>query len=204
MQMTCTHCGHKYTGSIRQCSAGWCGTCPTCGAAFRVNVPKGRIVVYFADDQHRECFTESYRRGNAVSGVYAFYYYHEFLAWWECMRDTPDSQWYWVFADGRCICSGAVSPKDLSKFEAHFVHQAPIPLRDRPEFIGQIIDVFEDFLTDKGVHIANEDREAAITEGEDPEGLAILFGSDYGDISNQLTEVLRRWGVSFTLNGGTN
>ena len=64
---------------------------------------------------------------------------------------------------------------------------------NQPEFIGQIIDIFEDFLTEKGV--TNPEIQEAIDEGEDPKDLAIIFGSDYGSLQDSLTAMLTEWHV---------
>lgn len=66
---------------------------------------------------------------------------------------------------------------------------------NQPEFIGQIIDIFEDFLTEKGVTLNNPEIQEAIDEGEDPKGLAIIFGSDYGSLQDSLTTMLTEWRV---------
>ena len=66
---------------------------------------------------------------------------------------------------------------------------------NKTEFIGQIIDVFEDFLTEKNVHIDNPEREEAEEEGYDPETTAIIFGSDYDKLDKELSEMLIRWKV---------
>lgn len=63
------------------------------------------------------------------------------------------------------------------------------------DFIGQILDVFEDYLEDKGVEILNEDRNDAIAAGEDPEGLCILYGTDYGNLESDIEEILINWKV---------
>ena len=47
-----------------------------------------------------------------------------------------------------------------------------VKTNDRAEFIGQIIDIFEDFLEEKGIEIPNDDRE--------DENDAIIYGLDYG------------------------
>ena len=57
-----------------------------------------------------------------------------------------------------------------------------------PEGIGQIIDIFEDFLEEKGVKIENPEKQDAIYQGEDPEGLAIIYGSDYDMLATALRE----------------
>ena len=66
---------------------------------------------------------------------------------------------------------------------------------NQPVFIGQIIDIFEDFLTEKGVTLNNPEIQEAIDEGEDPKDLAIIFGSDYGSLQDSLTAMLTEWHV---------
>ena len=70
-----------------------------------------------------------------------------------------------------------------------------ITSENQPEFIGQIIDIFEDFLTEKGVTLNNPEIQEAIDEGEDPKDLAIIFGSDYGSLQDSLTAMLTEWHV---------
>lgn len=66
---------------------------------------------------------------------------------------------------------------------------------NQPEFIGQIIDIFEDFLTEKGVTLNNPEIQEAIDEGEDPKDLAIISGSDYSSLQDALTAMLTEWHV---------
>lgn len=66
---------------------------------------------------------------------------------------------------------------------------------NQPEFIGQIIDIFEDFLTEKGVTLNNPEIQEAIDEGEDPKDLAIIAGSDYRSLQDSLTAMLTEWHV---------
>jgi len=65
---------------------------------------------------------------------------------------------------------------------------------DLQEFIGQIIDTFEDFLDEKGVFIENSERDAdeEIT-GEN--NCAIIYGEDYGRIADDIRSILARWGL---------
>lgn len=59
---------------------------------------------------------------------------------------------------------------------------------ERAEFIGQLIDVFEDFLEEKGINIPNEEKE----DSDDP---AILYGSDYGYLESEIMDTLVNWGA---------
>lgn len=61
-----------------------------------------------------------------------------------------------------------------------------ISSEDKCEFIGQIVDIFEDFLEEKGINIPNEDRDENGSE-------AIIYGDDYGIISEQIESTLRAW-----------
>ena len=71
-----------------------------------------------------------------------------------------------------------------------------ITKEQKPEFIGQIIDIFEDFLEEKGIRIDNEDKQMAIEDGEDPKTLAIIYGEDYGTLQTQLEEMMSNWKVT--------
>ncbi len=61
---------------------------------------------------------------------------------------------------------------------------------NRAEFIGLLIDIFEDFLEEKGVAIENPERD----EDGDPQA-AIIYGSDYGNLSEDIEDALKAWGV---------
>ena len=58
---------------------------------------------------------------------------------------------------------------------------------DLPEFAGQIIDIFEDFLEEKGILIENTERD------EDAAYAAIIYGSDYGYLQDRIYDTLRNW-----------
>lgn len=58
--------------------------------------------------------------------------------------------------------------------------------KDLLEFIGQIIDIFEDFLDDRGIKINNPEHQK-----EDDE--AIIYGSDYGELQDKIENILKWW-----------
>lgn len=62
-----------------------------------------------------------------------------------------------------------------------------VKTNDRAEFIGQIIDIFEDFLEEKGIEIPNVDRE--------DENDAIIYGMDYGELQTNLEFMMTSWGI---------
>ncbi|MCM0708689.1 hypothetical protein NBH08_27955 [Faecalicatena sp. BF-R-105] len=62
-----------------------------------------------------------------------------------------------------------------------------VKTNDRAEFIGQIIDIFEDFLEEKRIEIPNDDRE--------DENHAIIYGLDYGELQTNLESMMTSWGV---------
>lgn len=61
-----------------------------------------------------------------------------------------------------------------------------VPNDLKPELLGQIIDIFEDFLSDKGItadDIPNPDR-------DDTEDAAIIYGNDYDKLADKIASVL--------------
>lgn len=56
------------------------------------------------------------------------------------------------------------------------------------EFIGQIIDGFEDFLESKGIDIPNPEKEQS-------EAACILYGTDYGELQSYIESTLINWEV---------
>lgn len=64
---------------------------------------------------------------------------------------------------------------------------------DLTEFVGQILDIFEDFLAEKGIEIENEEKQEAIEDGEDPESICILYGTDYGMLQAEIEQTLVAW-----------
>lgn len=84
----------------------------------------------------------------------------------------------------------------------HFLSMPPISKDNKAEFVGQIIDVFEDFLSEKGIEIPNDEKEDYFSDeddeapdDEDYEELAIIFGSDYDYISNNIEKIINNWGL---------
>lgn len=68
------------------------------------------------------------------------------------------------------------------------VYQGDAPLKwdNAGEFVGQIIDLFEDFLESKGIKIPNDEKE----QSENP---AILYGTDYEFLQSGIEETLMNW-----------
>lgn len=59
---------------------------------------------------------------------------------------------------------------------------------DRLETIGCFIDIFEDFLEEKGINIQNEEK-------DQDEDAAIIYGTDYGNLSDRIESLLVNLGV---------
>lgn len=63
-----------------------------------------------------------------------------------------------------------------------------VPKDQTPELLGEIIDVFEDFLAEKGIPpymIPNPERD----EDED-ECAAIIYGDDYDNLADHIASIL--------------
>ena len=61
-----------------------------------------------------------------------------------------------------------------------------ISKEDKAELIGQIIDVFEDFLDEKGIVIETPEEE---------ENQAIIYGDDYYQLEDKIAETLINWNL---------
>lgn len=66
-----------------------------------------------------------------------------------------------------------------------------IKKEDKPEFIGQIMDLFEDFLDEYGIKVPHQEGE----DGYDPDTPVNLYGKAYDDLAEQLEGFFRSWGV---------
>jgi len=62
---------------------------------------------------------------------------------------------------------------------------------DLPDMLGQIIEVFEDFLEEKGIDVPNDEK----AEADDPESAAIIYGTDYGWLQTELEKLLVNWNI---------
>ena len=68
-----------------------------------------------------------------------------------------------------------------------------IDQNDKAEFIGNIIDIFEDFLDEKGVTLESPERDDEMESDDD--SVTNIYGSDYDSISDSLEALLRGWKV---------
>lgn len=64
---------------------------------------------------------------------------------------------------------------------------------DIPEFIGQIIDIFEDFLDERGIVINNPERDE--NEHLESEDAANIYGTDYDMLQTRIEDTLRNWNI---------
>ena len=63
--------------------------------------------------------------------------------------------------------------------------QPPINTNDIPEFTGQIIDIFEDFLTSKKTMVLNNKGDAT--------NFVSIFGENYDYLSDKIKDTLKQW-----------
>ena len=66
-----------------------------------------------------------------------------------------------------------------------------VDTNEKAEFLGQIIDVFEDFLTERKVEQFNNEPQ----EDNDPDNPVYIYGSDYDEIEDALAKIMERWNV---------
>lgn len=123
MNCTCMSCYHTFEGSISLDELGWHSVCPECGSSFDVDVPAGKIMMMFVDDEDETNFNDFYSN-EPICSYYAFDSVKEFIEAWKKISENPDSMWYWVYVNDmrseNCICSGACDPGDIENFMEYF------------------------------------------------------------------------------------
>lgn len=75
----------------------------------------------------------------------------------------------------------------ISKKKGELMLNIHLLNQDMPELVGQMIDIFEDFLDAKGIDIPNPER-----IGEDIDE-AKIFGEDYDLLADKIQETLESW-----------
>lgn len=70
---------------------------------------------------------------------------------------------------------------------------SPVSPVDTPELIGQIINILEDFLDEKGIIIDNPERHE--DPNLNPEDTANIYGSDYGELQDTIHDTLADWKI---------
>lgn len=70
----------------------------------------------------------------------------------------------------------------------------PVKCGDRAEFIGQIMDVFENFLDEKGIEIPSSIEQMKDDDNYE-DNAAILYGDDYSEIADFIEDILLNWKV---------
>jgi len=69
-------------------------------------------------------------------------------------------------------------------------HAARISEADKEEFLGEIIDIFEDFLDEKDVYVLNPEINEV-----DSDSNAIIYGGDYDWLRDQLESLMKDWKI---------
>lgn len=57
------------------------------------------------------------------------------------------------------------------------------------EFCCGIIEIFEEFLDERGIVIENDEKE------QDPDGACNIYGTDYGELEKSIEEFLYHYGM---------
>lgn len=128
-----------------------------------------RVISATYDDKYREDCFEDLKRITAPIKEGTFYFTGEDGENWKFVYSDENG---WQDIGSRIVYA-----------DEPFIRQY-----DSAEFVGQIIDIFEDFLEDKGIDIPNEDKD----QSENP---AIIYGMDYGKLQSEIESMMYHWGV---------
>lgn len=93
-----------------------------------------------------------------------------------------------VIADNTTIIANACNTEK---------EEEKIKTEDIPEFVGEIIDIFEDFLDDKNVKIPKSEEDKRLAMENDVEDIDFIkiYGSDYDNLSSKLNMLLKMWNI---------
>lgn len=95
--------------------------CPKCGQSFDVAIPRGLVVMMFADDSNPEKdvenFVDDFKDAATIRTCYVFNSVADFAAAWRKMVGNPDGMWYFVLYKGKQIMSGACDDGDEDYFK---------------------------------------------------------------------------------------
>lgn len=128
------------------------------------------------------------------SDVDAIYDFLNTLDYWEVLQIRED---------------GAVTQEADENTEEEFSHllayennidlsnlkkiSASLTENDLPELVGQIIDECEDYFDNNSIVLTeNPERDEAIADGEDPEGLAQIYGTNYELLAESIRPTLKK------------
>lgn len=86
---------------------------------------------------------------------------------------------------------GWITPTEVLQYRmnGYITRRTEIHQEDVCEFLGQIIDIFEDFLDAKRIQIPNAEKE------DSGEFAANIYGTDYDDLRNELAEMMINWHI---------
>ena len=102
------------------------------------------------------------------------------------MQGEEDTYWKYVFKDGHWHeVSGRIA------YEDEFIKCSEINRsnENKLSFLHDIIDVFENFLEDKGIVIENPDKE------QSGDSASNIYGCDYMDLESEIECVMKNWEV---------
>lgn len=67
-----------------------------------------------------------------------------------------------------------------------------------PEFLGNILDIFDDFLEEHNVRIPESDKEMEADFECDPNNFARLYGTVYDELLQKISKLIIAWTVPGT------
>lgn len=69
-----------------------------------------------------------------------------------------------------------------------------VSTENTPELVGQMIDIFEDFLDEKKIIVPNRERDCS--PDFDPDNVTNIYGDDYDYLQERISATLWDWGVT--------
>ena len=129
MELICPKCCKKFDNIISKNGENYTTTCTECGCKFAPDLPKGKIIMTFADDCDAQNDYKNFKDDFTPEGLktwHAFDTLAAFIEYWAEMTENNaiEGMWYYVLIDNKLEICGACDPDDLNSFtDEYFVRK---------------------------------------------------------------------------------
>lgn len=110
-------------------------------------------------------------------------------------RIISDKIEYLLYGETTCRRNSKVSYRRYydSQKEERRGKDSLLKNENKQEFVAQLIENVESFLENKGVILENLEKQEAIDDGEEPDCIANIYGSDYGELQTGFEDIMENW-----------
>lgn len=140
MKLICPYCNEEFNDIINKEGDTYKAVCFNCEKTFEPDLPKGKVIMTFADDSDPNRDYENFKDDftpKRLQTYHAFDSMYDFIDYWQNMLydNTIEGMWYYVLVDNELILCGACDPDDIESFKEYIPTDLEMNLKlrmDRP------------------------------------------------------------------------